>query len=136
MNFREIELPNIVIRWRRSYIYLTFAAGARVMLKDACNWGVVSMRVDAVTKSLEQISKELPDIGKDELQLVERCLEDCFETGRTWDSIPILVHEAEVSTPDTRRLLKLLAKTRLRLDSLASLDFAGLSQVIARKRYL
>ena len=136
MNFREIELPNIVIRWRRSYIYLTFAAGARVMLKDACNWGVVSMRVDAVTKSLEQISKELPDLGKDELQLVERCLEDCFETGRTWDSIPILLHEAEVPTHNTRRVLRFLAKTRLRLDSLAWLDFAGLSQVIARKRYL
>ncbi len=90
------------------------------------------MRIDAVTKSFKRISKELTDLGKDELELVEKCLEDCFATGRTWDSI---VHEAEVPTPDTRRLLKHSAKTRLRLDSLASLDFAGLSQVIAKKRY-
>ena len=94
------------------------------------------MHVDAVTKSLKRISKELPNLGEDELELVEKCLEDCFATGRTWDSIPILVHEAKVPTPDTRRSLTLLAETRLRLDSLASLDFAGLSQVIAKKRYL
>ena len=94
------------------------------------------MQVDAVTKSLKRISKELPDLGKDELELVEKCLEDCFATGRTWDSVPILVHEAGVPAPDTRRWLKFSAKTRLRLDSLASLDFAGLSQVIAEKKYL
>ena len=93
------------------------------------------MRIDAVTKSLEQVSKELPNLGKDELELVEKCLEDCFQTGRTGESIPILVHKAKVPTHDRRRLLKLSAKTRLRLDSLASLDFAGLSQVIAKKRY-
>ncbi len=50
--------------------------------------------MDAVTKSLVRISEELPNLGKEELKLVEKCLEDCFETGRTWDSIPILVHEA------------------------------------------
>ena len=92
--------------------------------------------MDAVAKSLIRISEELPNLGKEELKLVEKCLEDCFETGRTWDSIPILVQEAEVPTHNTRRLLKFLAKTRLRLDSLASLDFAALSQVIAKKRYL
>ena len=53
------------------------------------------MPTDAVEKSLERISRELPDLSKKDLKLVEQCLEDCFETGRTWDSIPILVHEAK-----------------------------------------
>ena len=50
-------------------------------------------RMDTVIKSLKRISKELPNLSKKELELVENCLEDCFETGRTWDSIPILVHK-------------------------------------------
>ena len=58
-------------------------------------WGVVVMHMDAVAKSLLRISKELPNLSKDELKLVEGCLEDCFEIGRTWDSVPILVHEAK-----------------------------------------
>ncbi len=61
-----------------------------MLCSEIALWG--KGKLDAITKNLEQISKTLSNLSKKELELVERCLEDCFETGRIWDSIPTLVH--------------------------------------------
>ncbi len=53
----------------------------------------------AITYSLNRITERFPDLSEDEVAFFEECLEDCFEIGRTWDTIPILVKEAEPPAP-------------------------------------
>jgi hypothetical protein len=48
-----------------------------------------------VKNSLERIAQTLPDLSHEEWLVVEECLEECFELGRAWDTIPILVKEAK-----------------------------------------
>ena len=51
--------------------------------------------MDAVTKrSLAGIARRIPMLSQDELAFLQDCLSECFEIGRTWDTVPILVEEA------------------------------------------
>lgn len=45
--------------------------------------------------ALRRISKEIPELSAQQLALIEACLDDCFEVGKAWDSIPILINEAQ-----------------------------------------
>ena len=49
--------------------------------------------MDAVAKNLKRISTKISNLKKKELELIEECLDDCFEQGRIWDSIPTLIDE-------------------------------------------
>ncbi len=53
----------------------------------------------AIEYSLNRITERFPGLSEDEVAFFEECLEDCFEIGRTWDAIPILVKEAEPPIP-------------------------------------
>lgn len=57
----------------------------------------------AIAYSLNRISERFPELSEEELAFFEECLEDCFEIGRTWDSIPILVQEAKPPAPQPAR---------------------------------
>ncbi len=61
--------------------------------------GEGSSDMRAIAYSLNRITERYPDLSEDDLAFFEECLEDCFEIGRTWDAIPILVKEAEPPTP-------------------------------------
>ena len=65
-----------------------------------------------VKNSLERIAQTLPDLSHEELLVVEQCLEDCFELGRAWDSIPILVKEAKAPTMIDQRKRPLRTQTK------------------------
>lgn len=56
--------------------------------------------MDAVTKrSLAGIARRMPTLSEEELAFLQDCLNECFEIGRTWDSVPILVQEARPPAP-------------------------------------
>ncbi len=56
--------------------------------------------MEAVTKrSLAGIAKRMPTLSQDELAFLQDCLNECFEIGRTWDSVPMLVKEARPPAP-------------------------------------
>ena len=45
--------------------------------------------------ALRRISREIPSLSKPQLAFIEACLDDCFEVGKAWDDIPILINEAK-----------------------------------------
>ncbi len=51
--------------------------------------------------ALRRISKEIPDLSGAQLGFIEACLDDCFEVGKAWDDIPVLIDEAQ--TPEDSR---------------------------------
>ena len=56
--------------------------------------------MDAVTKeSLSGIAKRMPTLSQEELAFLKDSLNECFEIGLTWDSVPILVEEARLPAP-------------------------------------
>ncbi len=53
------------------------------------------MTVKVISASLKRIANELPDLNEAELLVIGKGLQACFELGRAWDEIPILVEEAK-----------------------------------------
>ena len=66
----------------------------------------------AISYSLNRIAERFPELSEEELAFFEECLEDCFEIGRTWDTIPILVQEAKPPSPQPARSRRKKRKTR------------------------